>query len=141
MDLHERIVRLMMFENDMFSKWLGIRIIDVEPGYCKLDMQVRPEMCNGFSIAHGGISFSLADSALAFASNGYGIKALSIDTSINHLKPIHSGDLLVAEAVEQSRSNKLGVYDVRISCDDELKAVFRGMVFFTGKYWEEQGRD
>jgi acyl-CoA thioesterase len=137
MEKAEQIVKEMMLANDAFSQWMGIRILEIEPGYCKLEMRIRPEMCNGFSIAHGGISFSLADSALAFASNAHGIKALSIETSINHLKPLNIDDLIVAEAVEQSKTNKLGIFDVKITCGEELRAIFKGMVYYTGKAWIE----
>ena len=75
-----------MIENDAFSKWLGLEILELSKGFCKLKMVVRKEMTNGFSIAHGGISYSLADSALAFAANSEGTHSLSIETSISHKK-------------------------------------------------------
>ena len=85
MDLASKVVDKML-SGDAFSKWLGIEILEISSGYCKLKMKVRKEMTNGFNIAHGGITYSLADSALAFAANSYGTQSLSIETSINHAK-------------------------------------------------------
>ena len=96
-----------MFENDAFSKWLGIEIIQVSVGSCEIKLTVREEMTNGFDIAHGGITYSLADSALAFASNSHGRKSVSVETSISHTKPSLIGDVLTAKAVEKSISNKI----------------------------------
>ncbi len=126
-----------MFLNDAFSQWLGIERIKETPGTCTLQMKVRPEMTNGFDIAHGGITYSLADSALAFASNGHGRRAVSVETSISHLKPVHSGDILTAEAVERSLGNKIGVYDITISNQKkDVVALFKGTVYRTSKDWE-----
>ena len=89
-----------MFENDPFSQWLGIERLVVKPGHCVLRMAIRREMLNGFAIAHGGITFSLADSALAFASNSQGRHAVSIDTSISHITSLREGDILTATAID-----------------------------------------
>jgi len=75
-----------LYNNDAYSQWLGIEIVEVKNGYCKLKMNVRKEMLNGFLIAHGGISFSLADTALAFASITHGKKCISMETSISHIE-------------------------------------------------------
>ncbi|MFM2228717.1 MAG: hypothetical protein RL664_2060 [Bacteroidota bacterium] len=80
----EKIVDL-MFTNDAFSQWLGIERLAIAPGICDLRMTVRGEMLNGFAIAHGGITYSLADTALAFASNAHGLKCYSVETSISHV--------------------------------------------------------
>ena len=82
-----------MYNNDHYSKWLGIERITIEPGRCILRLKVRKDMLNGFAIAHGGITYSLADSALAFASNSHGRKAVSIETSISHAEQVHEGDI------------------------------------------------
>ena len=82
-----------MMEKDYFSQWLGIERLEEKEGFCKLKMTLRKEMCNGLEIAHGGIAFSLADSALAFASNSQGRHAMSIETSISHVKPLKAGEL------------------------------------------------
>lgn len=124
-----------MYDHDLFTQWLGIRRIDESPGYSKLEMIVRPEMVNGFGIAHGGITFSLADSAFAFASNSRGRHAVSIETSINHLLPVHVHDVLMAEAIETSLGNKLAIYHVRVTRGEELVAHFKGMVYRKGEAW------
>ena len=99
-----------MYNDDPFSQWLGIERIGEGAGSCILEMTVRKEMLNGFSIGHGGITYSLADSTLAFASNGHGKQAVSIETSISHLKPIREGDRLRAVASEKSISRRIGIY-------------------------------
>lgn len=124
-----------MYIHDHFSQWLGIRRISEGPGHCVLEMEVRPEMVNGFGIAHGAITYALADSALAFASNAQGRKAVSIETSINHLKPVKPGDLLQAEAEETSMSHKLAIYHIRVTRGDELVAHFKGVVYRKEEEW------
>jgi len=126
-----------MMANDFFSQWLGIEIIETGLGSCQLKATLRHEMLNGFSIAHGGISYSLSDSALAFASNSYGKKAVSIETSISHLKQVKENDVLLVEANEISRSNRIGLYEVTIhNQHNELISVFKGTVYITEKDWE-----
>ena len=126
-----------MFANDYFSQWLGIERVKVEPGHCILKMQIRKEMLNGFSIAHGGIAYSFADSALAFASNSHGRKSLSIETSISHTVSLHEGDTILATAKEISLTNKLGIYYITITKDGNTVALFRGTVYRTSKEWFE----
>jgi acyl-CoA thioesterase len=126
-----------MFTNDYFSQWLGIERVKVEPGRCILKMQIRKEMLNGFSIAHGGIAYSFADSALAFASNSHGRKSLSIETSISHTMSLQEGDTILATAKEISLSNKLGIYYITITKDGTTVALFRGTVYRTSKEWFE----
>jgi len=126
-----------MFNNDPFSIWLGIERIEDGAGISKLQMKVRREMLNGFGIAHGGITYSLADSALAFASNGHGRMAVSVETSISHITQVKEDDVLVAIAEEQSLSNKIAVYQIKITNQKhELVAIFKGTVYRTGKEWE-----
>jgi len=125
-----------MMSKDYFSQWLGIERLEEKEGFCKLRMTVRKEMCNGFEIAHGGISYSFADSALAFASNSHGRHAVSIETSISHLKPLKTGDVITATAEEKSRSNKIAIYDVRVEKESgELVALFKGTVFRKETEW------
>lgn len=125
-----------MFEHDAFSQWLGIQRLKQEVGYCLLQMTVRPEMLNGFGIAHGGITFSLADSALAFACNSTGRKAVSIETSIAHTAPVKSGDTITAEAVEESRGNRIAHYKVTVkNQDDAIVGLFKGIVYRKGETW------
>ena len=126
-----------MFNNDPFSQWLGIERVKDGAGSSVLRMKVRKEMLNGFDVAHGGITYSLADSALAFASNGHGTQSMSIETSISHTKKVVEGDVLTATAVEKSLSSKIGVYDVEIvNQDNETVALFKGTVYRTSKNWE-----
>jgi acyl-CoA thioesterase len=125
-----------MFNNDPFSIWLGIERISDEPGNSVLKMKVRKDMLNGFGIAHGGIAYSLADSALAFASNSHGRHALSVETSISHVKKVKEGDILETNVKEINLTNKIGIYQVFIENQDkELVAVFKGTVYRTEKYW------
>ena len=125
-----------MYDQDAFSQWLGIEIVDVSAGYCQLKMKVRKEMLNGFHIAHGGIAYSLADSALAFASNSHGRKSLSVETSISHMVSIKAGDMLTAMTKELSRSDKIGIYLITITnIENQEIANFKGTVYRTSKNW------
>jgi acyl-CoA thioesterase len=125
-----------MYDQDAFSQWLGIEIVDVSEGYCQLKMKVRKEMLNGFHILHGGIAYSLADSALAFASNSHGRKSLSVETSISHMVSIKAGDMLTAMTKELSRSDKIGVYLITITNKENQEiAIFKGTVYCTSKDW------
>ena len=125
-----------MFDQDAFSQWLGIQIIDVSEGYCQIKMTVRKEMLNGFQIAHGGIAYSLADSALAFASNSHGRKSLSVETSISHMVSVKAGDMLTAMTKELSRSDKIGIYLITITNNENQEiANFKGTVYRTSKNW------
>ena len=123
-----------MMENDLFSQWLGIEVLEIKEGYSKIKMIVRKEMINGFGIVHGGIAFSLADSAFAFACNNRNILSVALDTSINFLKPVHVDDVLTAEAKEIHNGKSTGLYHINISNQKEhLVAVFKGTCYRTGK--------
>jgi acyl-CoA thioesterase len=125
-----------MFDKDAFSQWLGIEIIEVKDGYCELKMTVRKEMLNGFQIAHGGIAYSLADSALAFASNSHGRKSLSVETSISHTVSVKKDDVLIAMTEELSLSDNIGVYLISITNQKKQEvAHFKGTVYRTSKKW------
>lgn len=125
-----------LFRHDLFTRWMGVKRMKVKAGTCVLRMRVRKEMLNGFAIAHGGIAFSLADSALAFASNSRGKKSVSIETSISLLEAVKEGDVLTAEANEVARSNKIGIYRVTVTNQHNKKvALFKGTVYRTGKEW------
>ncbi len=134
-DLANKIVDK-MYDNDWFSQWLGIECVEVKTGRCVLRMKIRKEMLNGFQIAHGGIAYSLADSALAFASNSHGRKALSIETSISHIESVKENDVLIAVAEEVSLTNKIGIYNITITNQENKKvALFKGTVYRTSKDW------
>jgi acyl-CoA thioesterase len=125
-----------MYDNDPFSKWLGIEINHIEEGTCQLSMVIRQEMLNGFGIAHGGITYSFADSALAFAANTHGRQSVSVDTSINHIEALKEGDKIIAVATEESLKNRFGFYKIEIKRDDTVVALFKGTVYRTNKDWE-----
>jgi acyl-CoA thioesterase len=126
-----------MYNNDWFSQWLGISIVKVDKGKCILKMKIRKEMLNGFAIAHGGITYSLADSALAFASNSHGRKAVSVETGISHTVSLKENDLIFADAAEISLSEKFGIYQIEVKKEDgTLVALFKGTVYRTSKNWE-----
>ncbi|MGV3630818.1 MAG: PaaI family thioesterase [Bacteroidota bacterium] len=133
------IVQTMM-ETDYFSQWLGIKVLEIDKGSCLLGLTVKKDMLNGFSIAHGGISFSLADSALAFASNSHGLKAFSIETSISHLKKVSEGDILLASCTEIYRGRTIGKYKTEIfkqnlPGENQLIAWFQGTVHISSENW------
>ena len=135
MDLAKKVVDKMI-SGDAFSQWLGIEVLEITEGFCKLKMTVRDEMTNGFNIAHGGIAYSLADSCLAFAANADGIQAVSIETSISHAKKVASGDALIATSKEMNKSIKTALYYITITNQDNLEvAHFKGTVYRTGKEW------
>ncbi len=126
-----------MLNQDTFSNWLGIEVLELRAGYCKEQITIRNEMLNGFHIAHGGIAYSLADSALAFASNTYGIQCVSIETSISHVLKVELNDVLIAEGMEVYRGKKTAIYEVRVqNQNNDLVALFKGTVFITQKEWE-----
>ena len=135
MEKAQKIVNTMI-NGDAFSQWLGIEVMKVSEGFCKLEMTVRDEMTNGFNIAHGGISYSLADSALAFAANSDGVQSLSIETTISHTKKVMSGDRLIAETKEISKNEKNAVYNISITNQEDVEvAHFKGTVYRTKKKW------
>ena len=136
--LPEKIVSK-MYDSDWFSQWLGIERVKVEEGHCILRMTIRKEMLNGFAIAHGGITYSLADSALAFASNSHGRMSVSVETSISHTISLKEGDVITAVASEKSLSNKIGIYEVLVTNQkNDTVALFKGTVYRTSKQWFEE---
>jgi acyl-CoA thioesterase len=123
-----------MMEHDLFSQWLGIKVLEVREGYSRIFMEVRKEMVNGFGIAHGGIAFSLADSAFAFACNNRNDLSVALDTSINFIKQVTVGDMLTAEAVELHNGRSTGLYHITITNQDQVRvALFKGTCFRTHK--------
>lgn len=134
-----RLIPYTMLAQDAYSQWLGIEILESEIGRCKVAMRVRPEMLNSMNKAHGGIAYSLADTAFGFAANTHGKFAVSIETSINHIEAIHEGDYLVAESVIEKVNNKLGFNIIEVKRDNEIVALFKGVVYRTSKNWEVDG--
>ena len=134
-NLAKKVVDKMM-GGDAFSQWLGIEVLEISEGYCKLKMTIREEMTNGFKIAHGGIAYSLADSCLAFAANSDGVQSVSVETSISHTKKVVSGDTLTATTKEIKKSKKTGSYHITITNQNNIEiAHFKGTVFRTSRKW------
>ncbi|MBP7273692.1 MAG: hydroxyphenylacetyl-CoA thioesterase PaaI [Saprospiraceae bacterium] len=132
----QHIANDLMLRHDAFSQWLGIEIVSIEEGSSVLQMTVRQEMTNGFGIAHGGITFSLADSAFAFACNSHDNKSVSLECSVSHTAPVHIGDTLTAVCIQENTTNKTGLYYVTITNQHGDKvALFRGTCYRTGKRW------
>ena len=123
-----------MLANDPFSRWLGIEVLEVLPGKVTLQMTVRPEMLNGFGVCHGGVTFSFADSALAFASNSHGRVSLLLKASMSYPETIAAGDVLTAKVEEESLSHKVGIYSITVLKNHQQKVgIFHGTVYRTGK--------
>lgn len=115
-----------MWAGDAASQSLGMKIVEVGPGRATLEMTVREDMVNGHAIGHGGLTFSLADSAFAFACNSHNRSTVAQSAEIRFLAPTRLGDVLVAEAVEREREGRDGVYDVTVRCGDTVVAEFVG---------------
>ena len=131
--LAERVVARML-KHDEFSRWLGLEVTHLEPNAATVRMTVRPEMVNGFGVCHGGIAFSLADSALAFASNTHGRLTVSIENSIRYPAAIMPGDVLTASAVELSASRRLAYFDVTVrKGNGDVVGLFKGTVYRTSR--------
>ena len=132
-ELAERVVAHML-EHDEFSRWLGVEVTHLAPNAATVRMTVRPEMANGFGVCHGGIAFSLADSALAFASNTHGRLTVSIENSIRYPVAIMPGEVLTATAVELSATRRLAYFDVTVrKGDGDVVALFKGTVYRTSR--------
>ena len=126
-----------MLKNDRFTEWMGLKIDEISLGYCKLHYTIRKEMLNGFDQVHGGILFSAADSAFAFACNSHGRITVALDVSITFTRPARAGDLLTVEAREIHLSNKTGVYDIRTTDKDQnLIAIFKGTAYRTSRSFD-----
>ena len=123
-----------MWADDFASRGLGMSLDHVAPGLSRLSMVIRPDMVNGLGLCHGGLIFTLADSAMAFASNAHGAHAVAQNCGITYLRPGRLGETLIAAAEERSRSARSSIYDVRVtgSSDGSVVAEFRGQTRLTG---------
>lgn len=131
-----RKIAKQMYKHDAFCRFLGIKIISVDPGFCKVRMKVKASMLNCHNVAHGGISYTLADTALGYASNTRGKKSLSLETSISHIVAIKDGDMISASAEEIFLSNKIGVYNISVTNQNNVKvALFKGTVYRSEHEW------
>lgn len=137
----QQVVNRMM-EKDAFSQWLGLHIDEVKEGYCKLHFAVRPDMMNGFDVLHGGVIFSAADSAFAFASNNYNRLSLALSCTIDFIESGYVGDVLTVTATEESIRNKTGVYIIRVTNQqDKVIALFKGTGYRTTKHLVESDEE
>ncbi len=127
-----RVVSSMM-ARDAFSQWLGIEVLEVRPRGVTIRMTVRDDMLNGFGVCHGGVLFSFADSALAFACNTHGRVTVSIENTITYPAAVRAGDSLTADAIEESATRKLAFYRVELRRDGAIVSIFRGTVYDTEK--------
>jgi acyl-CoA thioesterase len=126
-----------MLARDQFTRWLGLQVDEVGAGYCRLRYTVKEEMLNGFAQVHGGIVFSAADSAFAFACNSHGRITVALDVSITFTRPARAGDLLTVEARELHLGNKTSVYDIRTTNEKgEMVALFKGTGYRTSQMVE-----
>ena len=129
----ERLVNAML-SRDAFSAWLGLEVTGIRPGACTARMTVREEMTNGFGVCHGGVTFALADSVLAFASNTHGTITVSIENSMTYPAAARTGDVLTAVAEEEASSARLAWFRVKVTKQDGTTvALFRGTVYRTQK--------
>ncbi|PWN06453.1 PaaI family thioesterase [Rhodohalobacter mucosus] len=134
----EEIVNRMM-KDDAFSRWMGVSVLEVREGYCKITCPVSEQMLNGYRVTHGGILFSLADSALAFSAATYGRVSLAIDNSISFTKKSTAGDRLVAVSECINLTHKTGLFEVRVLNEKEdLLAVMKATVYRTGEEFDLQ---
>ena len=116
-----------MYERDRASQALGIEVARIGPGRAELRMTVRADMMNGHAIGHGGLVFTLADSAFAYACNSYNHNTVASGCTIEFLAPCHEGDVLVAAATERMQVGRSGVYDIDVKNQKgETIALFRG---------------
>ena len=121
-----------LVRRDLFSQWLGIDVLEAAVGKAVLRMTIRDEMVNGFGTSHGGILFSLADSALAFATNACGVLSVAVDCSISFPVAVRPGDVLTATAIEHSTTKRLAFCDVSVRNQaDVIVGHFRGTVYRT----------
>ena len=132
-ELAERIVNGMLAK-DAFTEWCGMEVLEIAPRRSVVQMRVREEMSNGFGVSHGGIVYSLADSALAFAANTHGKVTVAIENAISYPRAVRVGDVITATCEEESASNRLGFYRVVVKNQkDEIVSTFRGTVYKTEK--------
>jgi acyl-CoA thioesterase len=123
-----------MFDQDYFSQWMNIKMIDIRGHYCLIEMPIKKEMLNGLKTVHGGVTFAFADSALAFSSNNSGDAAVALNCIINFTKAGKEGDVFRAESMLVNNTRKTAIYDIKITNqNEELVAKFVGTVYKIGK--------
>jgi acyl-CoA thioesterase len=129
-----------MLAKDAFSRWLGVELVTLRPRACTLRMRVRSDMVNGLGVSHGGIVYSLADSALAFASNTNGHVTVSVDNTISYPVAVQVGDDLIAVAEEETAGARLGFYRVTVARQDgTVVGLLHATVYRTPQKHDTQG--
>jgi acyl-CoA thioesterase len=119
-----------ILNQDYFSQWMGVSLIEIRENYCLIEMPIRKEMINGLKTVHGGVTFSFAESALAFSSNNTGNAAVALNCMISFTKAVRLGDTLIAESILMADTRKTAVYDITITNQHKvLVASFRGTVY------------
>ena len=119
-----------ILSQDFFSQWMGVKLIEIRENYCLIEMPIRQEMINGLKTVHGGVTFSFAESALAFSSNNTGNVAVALNCMINFTKAVRLGDVLIAESILMADTRKTAVYDITITNQHKIVvASFRGTVY------------
>ena len=119
-----------ILSQDFFSQWMGVKLIEIRENYCLIEMPIRQEMINGLKTVHGGVTFSFAESALAFSSNNTGNVAVALNCMINFTKAVKMGDTLIAESILMADTRKTAVYDIAITNQHKIMvASFRGTVY------------
>ncbi len=122
-----------MYDRDRAAQELGLKLLEIRPGYARMSMVVEDWMLQGHDVCHGGLMFALADTAMAYASNSHNQTHLALNANIDFLRPAQLGETLIAEAHEGNRTRRTGMYDVSI-VNDQGQAVchFRGRTFGVG---------
>ena len=119
-----------ILNQDYFSQWMGVSLIEIRENYFYIEMPIRKEMINGLKTVHGGVIFSFAESALAFSSNNTGNAAVALNCMISFTKAVRLGDTLIAESILMADTRKTAVYDITITNQHKvLVASFRGTVY------------
>lgn len=126
-----------MMKNDAFSQWMGVDILEVKEGFCKISCTVKDDMLNGYQVTHGGVVFSLADSALAFSAATFGRVSLAIDNSISLTQKTTAGDTLIATSRCINLTHKTGIFEVKVTnTDGKLIALMKATVYRTQEEFE-----
>ena len=122
-----------MYARDRAARELGIKLLEIRPGYARMSLVVEDWMLQAHDVCHGGLMFALADTAMAYASNSHNDAHLALNANIDFLRPAQLGETLIAEAHEGNRTRRTGMYDVSI-VNEKGQAVchFRGRTFGVG---------
>jgi len=140
MDAQERAWRIARWMNaqDQVAVNLGMKVVEVGPGWCKVEMKVTEKMLNAVGITHGAVTYALADFAFAVASNSYGQVAVALNAQIHYPAPSRLGDTLVATATEETRGRRTAIYRIEVRrSDNTLVGLFTGTVFLRDDKVEE----